>query len=75
MKLESSPMGESNSGMNEFLIQLTRLSLQIKVMKKYKGKYKREDIWCIICKSEGHDKDHYPLFHEYFTSGSLSPLK
>jgi hypothetical protein len=32
-------------------------------MKKDKGKDKREDIWCVICRSEGHDKEHFPLFH------------
>jgi hypothetical protein len=50
MKIESPPLGESNSGMSQILIQLTSLSLQVKNMKKEKGKYKREDIWCIICK-------------------------
>jgi hypothetical protein len=44
-------------------------------MKNNKGKYKREYIWCIICKSEGHEKEHCPLFHEYLASGALSPLK
>jgi hypothetical protein len=62
MKLESTPMGESSSGMSQILSQLTSLSLQVEDMKKDKGKYKREDIWCIICKSEGHDKEHCPLF-------------
>jgi hypothetical protein len=44
-------------------------------MKKDKGKEKREDICCIGCKPEGHDKEHCPLFHEYLASGSPSPLK
>jgi hypothetical protein len=44
-------------------------------MKKDKGKNKREEIWCIRCKSEGHDKEHCPLFNEYLASGALSPLK
>jgi hypothetical protein len=47
MKLESTPMGESNSGMSQILSQLTSLSLQVEDMKKDKGKDKREDIWCI----------------------------
>jgi hypothetical protein len=57
MKLELSPMGESSSGMSQILSQLTSLSLQVEDMKKDKGKEKREDIWCVICRSEGHDKD------------------
>jgi hypothetical protein len=48
MKLESSLMGESSSGMSQILIQLTSLSLRVEDMKKYKGKDKREYIWCII---------------------------
>jgi hypothetical protein len=75
MKLESSPMGESNSGMSQILSQLTSLSLQVEDMKKGKRKYKREEIWCIRCKSEGHDKENCPLFHEYLSSGAPIPLK
>jgi hypothetical protein len=74
IKLESSPMGESSSGMSQILSQPTSLSLQVKDMKKDKGKYKREDIGCIRCKLEGHDKENCPLFHEYLASGDLSPL-
>ena len=47
MKLEATSMGESNSGMSQILSQLTSLSLQVKDMKKDKGKVKREEIWCI----------------------------
>jgi hypothetical protein len=75
MKLESTPMGESSSGMSQILSQLTSLSLQVEDMKKDKGKDKREDIWCVRCRSEGHDKEHCPLFHEYLASGAPSPLK
>jgi hypothetical protein len=44
-------------------------------MKKNKGKEKGEDIWCIGCKSEGHDKEKCPLFNEYLASGAPNPLK
>ena len=64
-------MGESSSGMSQILSQLTSLSLQVEGMKKDKGKDKREDIWCVRCRSEGHEKEHYPLFHEYLASGAL----
>jgi hypothetical protein len=75
MKLESTPMEESSSGMTQILSQLTSLSLQVKDMKNNKGNDKREDIWCIRCKSEGHDKEHCPLFHEYLASRAPSPFK
>jgi hypothetical protein len=44
-------------------------------MKKDKGKEKREDICCIRCKEEGHDKEICHLFNDYFTSGAPNPLK
>jgi hypothetical protein len=75
MKLEEALVGESSRGMSHILNQLTSLSLQVEDMKKEKGKEKREDIWCIRCKSEGHDKEHCPLFNEYLAYGSPNPLK
>jgi hypothetical protein len=74
MKLESAPMGESGSGMSQILSQLTSLSLQVEDMKKDKGKDKREDIWCIRCKSEGREKENCLLFREYLASRDPSPL-
>ena len=44
MKLESTPMGESSSGMSQILSQLTSLSLQVEDIKKEKGKDKRAYI-------------------------------
>jgi hypothetical protein len=44
MKVESTPMGESSSGMSHILSQLTSLSLQVEDMRKDKGKDKREDV-------------------------------
>jgi hypothetical protein len=70
MKLESSPMGESNSGMSQILSQLTSLSLQVEDMKKNKGKDKREYIWCVRCRLEGHEKENFPLFNEHLASGA-----
>jgi hypothetical protein len=61
--------------MSQILSQLTSLSLQVKDMKKDKGKEEREDIWWVRCRSEGHDKEHFPLFNEYLAFGAPSPLK
>jgi hypothetical protein len=74
-KLESAPMGESISGTSHILSQLISLSLQVENMKKENGKDKREYIWCVRCRLECHDKEHCPLFHEYFSLGAPSPLK
>jgi hypothetical protein len=71
MKLEASPIGQSSPGMSQILNQLTSLSLQVEGMKKDKGKEKREDTWCIRCKSEGHDKENYPYL---MNTWPLEPL-
>jgi hypothetical protein len=44
MKLESTPIGESSSGLSQIFSQLTSFSLQVEDMNKDKGKDKREDI-------------------------------
>jgi hypothetical protein len=74
MKLEATPVRESSPSMSQILNQLTSLSLQVEDMKKDRGKEKREDIWCIRCKVEGHDKEHFPLFSEYLASRAPNPL-
>jgi hypothetical protein len=64
MKRKVTHVGEANPGMIQILNQLTSLSLQVEDMNKEKGKEKREDIGCIRCKSEGHEKEHCTLFHK-----------
>jgi hypothetical protein len=75
MKIESTPVGESIPGMSQILNQLTSLYLQVEDMNKDKGKEKREDMWCIRCKSKGNDKEPCPFFNEYLAYGAPNPLK
>ena len=35
----------------------------------------REEVWCLRCKSQGHDKDHCPVFMNYRSRGGSIPLK
>ena len=34
-----------------------------------------EEVWCLTCKSQGHDKDHCPVFVNYFVGGGSMPLR
>lgn len=34
-----------------------------------------EEVWCLKCKSQGHDKDHCPLFTNYVAGGGIMPLR
>jgi len=72
MKLEASPIGEASVGMAQIQTQLANLTIQIQDMKK--GKERMDDIWCIKCKTQGHDKDHCPLMQEYLGARAPNPL-
>lgn len=50
--LEASPIGESSTGMAQVQSQLVVLTLQLQDITKMKDK--RHDLWCTLCKVEGH---------------------
>ena len=35
----------------------------------------REEVWCLKCKGQGHDKDHFPVFVNYIVRGGPMPLR
>jgi len=35
----------------------------------------REEVWCLKCKIQGHDKDHCPVFTNYVVAGGPIPLR
>jgi len=34
-----------------------------------------EEVWCIKCNGQGHDKDHYLVFVNYLAGGGLMLLR
>jgi len=34
-----------------------------------------EEVWCLKCESQGHDKDHFYIFANYMAGGGLMPLR
>ena len=34
-----------------------------------------EEVWCVKCKSQGHDRDHCPIFTNYIEGGGIMPLR
>jgi len=34
-----------------------------------------EEVWCIKCKGQGHDKDHCLVFANYLVGGGPMPLR
>ena len=34
----------------------------------------RDEVWCVKCKGQGHDKDHYLVFENYLVGVGPMPL-
>ena len=71
MKLETAPVGD-DSGIAQIQAQLAAMSLELREMKK--GKPDREEIWCMQCRTEGHDKERCPLVNKYLQTGAPNPF-
>jgi len=54
MKLEASPLGD-DAGMAHVQSQLVALRIQLSEITKEKEK--REHLWCIKCKTKGHQRE------------------
>ena len=72
MRLEASPMFDSTLGMDQIQKQLVNITLELQSLKI--GKEVQEEVWCTRCRTEGHSKEHYPVFPEYLVSGAPNPL-
>jgi hypothetical protein len=72
MKLEASQIAETSVGMQLIQNQLVNLTLHLQDMRK--GKEVREEVWCTKCRTEGHSREHCPIFAEYMANGAPNPL-
>lgn len=71
MRLHETPMQDVNLGVQQIHMELLNLCLEMKSLKKDKTTRReaREEVWCLKCKGQGHDKDHYPVFVNYVAVG------
>lgn len=77
MRLESLPIKDMNVGVQHIQSQLEILHMELHSLKTRKESQPkvRTDVQCIKCKDEGHDNNHYPVYHNYLIGGGLVPLK
>ena len=73
MKQESSLIRDGGTGMMQIQSQLDNMTVQLHDIKK--GKDACEDLWCTICRTDGHTKDNYPSYMKYISSGAPNPLR
>jgi hypothetical protein len=72
MKLITSPVGDDTC-MAHVQSQLVMLRIQLSEITKEKEK--REHVWCITCKIEGHRKEVCPTFAQYMATGESNLLE
>ena len=76
MKLHETPIQDPSLGVQKIHTQLKNLCLEMQSLKQDRTTCPetREEVWCIKCKGQGHDKDHCPLFMNYLVRRGPMPV-
>lgn len=63
MRMDSLPVHDINLGVKQIQSLLEILHLELQSFKKGKEAQLevQAEVWCLKCKSHGHDKDHFPV--------------
>ena len=77
MRLHETPIQNPRLGFQQIHVQLQNLCLGMQSLKQDRVPQPeaREEVWCIKCKGQGHDKDHYLVFANYLAGGGPIPLR
>jgi len=64
-------------GVQQIHAELQNLCLEFESLKKDRvaRPEAHEEVWCLKCKSQGHDNDHCPIFANYIRGGGPIPLR
>ncbi len=75
MRLHETLIQDPNLGAQWIHVQLKNLCLEMQSLKQDRTARPevRDEVWCIKCKGQGHDKDHYPVFTNYLVGGGPMP--
>ena len=77
MRLHETPIQDPGLGVQQIHVQLQNLCLEMQSLKQDRTPRLEvhEEVWCIKCKGQGHDKDHYPVFANYLERGGPMSLR
>ena len=77
MRLYETLIQDPNLGVLQIHAQLKNLCIEMQSLKQERTACPegREEVWCVKCKGQGHDKDHCSVFVNYLTEGGLMPLR
>ena len=75
MRLHETMIQDDNLGVQKIQTQFQSLYLEFQSLKKDRAVQieVREEVWCLKCKSQGDDKDHYLVFMNYDATGGQCP--
>ena len=76
MRLHETPIQDPGLGVKQIHAEIQNLCLEMQNLKKEKAPRSEawEEVWCIKCKGQGHDKDHCPVLVNFVVMGGPTPL-
>ena len=77
MTLHETLIQDASLGVQQIHAELQNLCLEFQSLKKDRAAHREvcKEVWCLKCKSQGHDKDHCLDFVNYITGGGPIPLR
>ena len=76
MRLHETPMQDPNLGVQQIHIQLKNLCLEMQSLEQDKTvRPEMHEVWCLKCKTQGHEKDHCLVFENHIAAGGPMPLR
>lgn len=77
MRLHETPIQDPGLGVQQIHSQLQNLCLEMQSLKQERVPQSEvcTKVGCIKCKSQGHNKDHCPIFANYLAGGGPMPLR
>ena len=77
IRLHETPKQDPNQGIQQIHVQLQNIFLEMKSLKQDKTirLEVHEEICCLKCKCQGHDKDHCMVFVNYISGGGPMHLR
>ena len=77
MRLHETPIQDPGLGVQQIQAQMQNLCLEMKKLKQEQAPRPevQEEVWCIKCRSQGHNKDHRLILANYVVMGGPTPLQ
>lgn len=77
MRLHETPIQDPMLGVQQIQVKIQNLCLETRRLKQLHALWIEawEEVWCIKCKGQDHNKDHCPTFMNYVAGGGPISLR